>query len=777
MTKRIAIGSLGCVLALATAAGAQSLPMGIPDLCVGPTITAVANGGWSAAATWSPARVPTVGDRVRVPAGRSVTYDRVADDKLACLGIAGLLTFRTTGNTRLKVGTTYVYLGGELRIGTAATPLPSTVRAEFIIGDQALDTGTDPEQYGTGILVFGMVRIAGTPKLTFTRVAPDPAAEPLAGAASLTLSEAPLGWQLGDRIVLPDTRQMMWSDKIWDERRSEELTVAAINGTVVGLTAPLRWDHKGARDLAGHLDFQPHVGNLTRNVVIRSENPNGTRGHLLATHRADVDIRYASFVGLGRTTYLPLDSTTFDGQGRVTHIGTNEIGRYPIHMHHVFGPSTPPANGYQFTLIGNAVDDASKWGIAIHDSSFGLIQDNVVFNSNGACIVTEDGSETQNVFNHNFVLKSYGEGGREGMGREGNGFWFRGADNIVTNNVASTIRSNEFDAAYGYKYFLQYLGNVRTPKFRGADTTVDANVTVQNGNAIPVRKFENNEVYGATESGLTFWWIGTVAESPVANMPESVFKDLKVWHVFNRGVYHYPAQKITVDGLIMRSSRQEAGLNGLCCQLGIDFGDYYGKDITYRHVDIQGRTAGIVGSILTDGSTVTIEDSTLKNQVNFSSPMMSNVSYSAEILRPRHYVLRNVKMATTEEIDRFQPTANITVGYSADPVRAVTLLDDIRVENYQGVPGDSFRVYRVQQAPDYIVPQSMFNGDGTRSLIGAPVAGLTNQQTWDRFQVAVGGAVAPCAITRPDVDGGFTCPLTGGPRTPRAATGPVVVTQ
>jgi hypothetical protein len=32
----------------------------------------------------------------------------------------------------------------------------------------------------------------------------------------------------------------------------------------------------------------PHVGNATRNVVIRSENPAGTRGHTLFTHRADV---------------------------------------------------------------------------------------------------------------------------------------------------------------------------------------------------------------------------------------------------------------------------------------------------------------------------------------------------------------------------------------------------------------------------------------------------------------------------------------------------------
>jgi len=137
------------------------------------------------------------------------------------------------------------------------------------------------------------------------------------------------------------------------------------------LTSALQYDHLGARDLDGVLDFLPHVGNLTRNVVIRSESATGTRGHVLATHMANVDVRYALFKDLGRTTYQPLNTTT------------NLIGRYPVHMHHLAGPMTTPANGFQFTLLGNAVDGGSvetkfKWGIAIHDSHYGSIQDNVV---------------------------------------------------------------------------------------------------------------------------------------------------------------------------------------------------------------------------------------------------------------------------------------------------------------------------------------------------------------------------------------------------------------
>src|SRR5262249_23630203 len=162
-----------------------------------------------------------------------------------------------------------------------------------------------------------------------------------------------------------------------------------VAGSVVTLTTPLAHDHRGARDAAGSLTFLPHVGNLTRSVTIRSANPAGTRGHLLATVRANVDIEYVLLQDLGRTTIQPLDSATFDASGNVTHIGTNQIGRYSLHMHHLTGPTTPQSNGYQFTLIGNAIDSGGfKWGIVVHASHYGLIQQNVVYHAGGAAVMT-----------------------------------------------------------------------------------------------------------------------------------------------------------------------------------------------------------------------------------------------------------------------------------------------------------------------------------------------------------------------------------------------------
>jgi hypothetical protein len=46
-----------------------------------------------------------------------------------------------------------------------------------------------------------------------------------------------------------------------------------------------------------------------------------------------------------------------------------------------------------------------KWGLTIHGSHDGLIKDNIVLNYTGSGIVTEDGSESHNVFDHNFVVQ------------------------------------------------------------------------------------------------------------------------------------------------------------------------------------------------------------------------------------------------------------------------------------------------------------------------------------------------------------------------------------
>jgi hypothetical protein len=750
--------------------GKSGLAHGVPDFCASPTIRSVSSGNWSSPSTWNPSRVPGANDKVVVGAGNNVTYDAVSDAALDCVSVEGGLRFRNDTNTRIKVGNFMVKDGGVLEVGTSAAPVPAGITAEIIIANKPLDTNFDPEQFGTGLIGFGRVYMHGAIKSpTFVRLA----TEPMAGQNTLNLSEVPAGWAVGDRVLIPDTRQLKYAEysnlanfaQAWNAQAQwEERTISAISGSQVTLSQALTYNHKGGRAIDGTLDFLPHVGNLSRTVVVRSENPTGIRGHGLFSQRADVDIRYVAWRNMGRTSTQPLDSTTFNGD-TVTHVGTNQIGKYPIHMHHVMGPTTPPASGYQYVLMGNAIEETTKWGITLHNTHFGLVQQNIVFKSGGSCIMTEDGSESRNVIDRNFAVGSWGSGGRMGEGREGGGFWFRGVDNIVTNNVATNIMSDAVNSAYGYKYFPYFLGNVRIPKTPGADTTDNNQVDIKDGNAMAIRQFDNNEVYGATESGMTFWWIGTAEMTPRVNAPESVFSRLKVWNTHNLGVFVYASNNVTIEGMVQRSDEPNGG--------GIEFSDYFARNFTVRRANIQGRIAGINGTPNTGGSTILIEDSVLINQANLRISMLGTVSASAEELGARRWVVRNSKLTPMNRATS-DPWGEIVLYYNDQPTHAVTRPDEIMIQDHNGVAGDNFQVFYTQQAPTFVVPASIFNSDGSRKVIGAPVAGLTNAQAWSQYQVAVAGSVATCSTTRTTVVNGYTCPWTGtlpgAPRNVRIVT-------
>jgi hypothetical protein len=680
---------------------ATTLPENIPDFSLDisrPGVQSAQSGNWSSASTWQGGQVPTANHVVRILPGHTVTInDTVA--VAYTVAIDGKLAFATTVNTRLQVTNVEVMAGemgmgtpGILELGTAANPIAAGVTAEIVIANSPLGGSVaDVDQFGTGIVVLGKVSMHGSVKMpTFVRLA----IEPRAGNTALTLSEAVSGWKVGDRLVLPDTRHIKESEVIpgsqWINavNQWEERTVQAISadGKTITLNSALTYDHLGARDLNNVLDFLPHVGNLTRNLIIRSESATGTRGHMLAIHMADVDIRYALFKDMGRTTYLPLDNTT------------NHIGRYPIHVHHLSGPMATPANGYQFTLVGNAVDGGSvetkfKWGVTVHGSHYGQIQDNVVYNYNGAAVATEDGSESFNVFDHNFALRGMGEPNdavseaRMAMGTEGVGFWFRGPNNFVRNNVAANYQNSTTEAAYGYAFQFRYLGNIAVPNFKGADTMVASQSTTRDGNNMPILQFENNEAYGAMQGGFTLWWVSSQDPQPYATAQESLIKDLKLWNVYNKAVYMYPSQKITFDGLKIRGN---FNANGRCCGNGVYFADYSSKGIVIRNSDIQGMEEGITAPEAGFGpeANLTVLNSYLRNNSNLDVPMNGSVNGC--------WMAGKLVVAINTRFDvppGRSPDHIAMVGDVASAPLCPSILDEMRVYAYNGVAADNFQVY------------------------------------------------------------------------------------
>ena len=217
----------------------------------------------------------------------------------------------------------------------------SDVTAE-IIADQPIDTTIDAAQIGTGIESLGRVTMHGAVKApTFVRLAE----EPLAGQSTLTLEQPVSGWKAGDHIALPDTRQLRESERLTNYvAQDERLEITSIAGNRITLSSPLKFDHKGARDADGKLEFLPHVGNVSRNVVVRSRRRWDARPHDF--HRTPKSTARVEVLEMGRTRMGVLDNTLFDAQQMVRPARTRLSYAITFTTRSV---RVSPANGYQFT--------------------------------------------------------------------------------------------------------------------------------------------------------------------------------------------------------------------------------------------------------------------------------------------------------------------------------------------------------------------------------------------------------------------------------------------
>jgi hypothetical protein len=739
----------------------------IPNFGAKPTITNVASGNWSNPHTWSLGRLPTTGDIVDIKTGTTVIYDVMSAVSLNTVEVlgGGQLHWRPDINTQIVVGNFVVMPGGDLEVGTVAAPIAANVMANIVIANQAINTATDPSQFGAGLIGLGTVHMAGAAKTPFVTLA----SEPHLGNRTLSLSQVPTGWRVGDELFIPDTQQYYTNPGNGLVPEWEMATIRSISGTTVTLTSPLHFNHLGARDADGTLHFLPDVVNMSRNVMIGSQNPQGTRGYVMFTGRADVDIREVAFCELGRTTVNPLDSTTIDSTGRVTHVGTNEIDRYPMYFRHLDGPVQTPADGYQFTAIGNVIDNGGsavplqKWGLVVHDSNYGLISGNVVQNVGGAGFVTEDGSESYNLFNGNFaaVISAPGKSDEtdilhgNNIGRDGAGFWFRGHNNYVTNNVAA-------DSALGFQYMSYRRGDISVPRFKGANSANAADMRTVNLATLPILQFQGNEAYGAMSRGLDIWEIGSFGEILYA-VPDSTIKDFSAWNFYNSGITVYRTHCLIFDGIVLRGD-----VSNDARSVGINLTSPYRlRDHTITNSDIQGLGTGVLvdtsvvggmqtGSIYkvdlpqTAPGVITVANSLIKCYIGIK---INSEPWAGVLSAPRLTVIQNVHFGSVRYAIAGLHQQFIDMNYSTTGVngggRDLIERDQVRVVNFNGAVGASFNVYYLQQAAGFVMPVAgLITG-----LQGAPVAGMTNQQAWTHYHKAIAGAVSPTTQTRGGVLG------------------------
>lgn len=675
----------------------------ITDLAAHPTITSAGSGLWSAPSTWAQGRIPGTGDIVAVGSSHRVVYDRWSDDVLNAIGVDGVLEFSPSISTRLIVGTLLVRSLGRLAIGTIQSPIPSDVTAELVIADRP---ATDPGQFGTGLIVLGGISLHGASKTpTWTRLA----TEPTAGTTTLQLLNPVTGWRAGDRVVLPDTRQLPIDEgENAPATQTETRTIASISsdGRNITLNSALSFNHRGARNPDGTMVMGPsgqqllaHVGNLSRNVVVRSANPNGTRGHVMITDdQATADIRYAEFRDLGRTTTADVSSS-------------NQGGRYWLHLHHLWGPgrSMPSgmsdaqirswldSNGWQFAIVGNSVAASSgtnfnrRWGITLHDTHFGLVTDNVIYNVAGAGIQTETGNESYNLIARNFMVRIPGTGEQRidedeplNVGNDGTGLWARGPHNWHERNVSA-------DTTFSGNYFSSYyLKELRQPRFPGDDTMHAGTVTRYRR----MLSFSDNEAYGPMAYGLWGAWVlGCCNADGWTEIPITRFA---AWHPYHAVIKWYHNGRTAFRDIVVRGDPAVSATMSIPNAESddqpakvTDFTSYENMELSMERFDARGYVFGIQTPRITGSQTPSLfRDGVLQNYINVRIPGRQETA---------RLLFDNVQFLTFNRpgFTSYPAALAVEMDYQDDETASPS---SVRAEfaAFNKVSGDNFRVYYLE---------------------------------------------------------------------------------
>ncbi len=454
------------------------------------TKTATSSGKWSSSSTWG-GSLPVNNDRILIPNGITVTVDGMIPQEFKSIRIdnGGKLQFATNVNTELRTEYLFSAMTGVLEIGTNSSKIAESVTANIVFAELGGTTNTeDPDRFAPGAVLMGTTTMHGADKTSWTTLQTHPSA----GATQFVLKTTPSGWRVGDKLVVTGTDPITnASISSTDEfKRDEVVTITAISGNTVTFSPALVRDHKAPSQAS---DLDVHVANLSRNIVISSENTSVSsisgdfrkpRGHIMFMHTLNVNLKYVEANNLGRTDKnIILDDWDFVELDRGPTTGTpipnggrNPRGRYSFHFHrggldtsvYPAKPITPlptPAR-----VEGCVVNTDPGWGYVNHSSRVDFVR-NVSYNVFGGAFNTESGNETGS-FIENIAIRtvnsanpimaaprprnsyiSNGEAtlalsdikeGRQDFAFQGDGFWLHGTGVTVQGNVVASCTGHAY---------------------------------------------------------------------------------------------------------------------------------------------------------------------------------------------------------------------------------------------------------------------------------------------------------------------------------------------
>jgi hypothetical protein len=679
------------------------------------------SGRWGDPATWKDGQVPSADSRVVIAQGQTVTLDEILLPAIRTIRVDGLLRFAPDQDSSLRVDTLVVAPGGRLEVGTSEHPVLAEKAAKIVFADVGpIDAAWDPFLLSRGLISHGSVTMAGAKTTPFLPLAK----APRKGDSMLLLSETPLHWKKGDRLLLAGTR-------LSRDGEDEERAILSISGREVGV-APLAYDHRVPKE-----GLAVYVGHLTRNVVLASENTSEIArfGHVMFMHSPDVDLQGVAFVRLGRTDKRkPVDDPKVDPDGRrVPGTGQNPRGRYAVHFHRT-GSNPDRAAARVRDCV---VESGPGWGFLNH-SSFVDFEDNVAYNVNGAAFVTEAGDEIGS-FRHNLAIRSAGSGHDvvartkiQDFAHEGDGFWFQGGGVVVEDNVAAGHRSA------GFIYFTQGLdqeglgvtrfkaSNLKDASWARGEEWVDVG-------EVPVRSFRNNVAFASDVGIIVRFHLGGSKKGGPTHPGASVLEDSVVWNA-RQGVSLRYSSKVTLRNLQLIGDPAEK-----YTQVGA-MGQLEGmRALRFENLRVEGWPVGL--DVRESGDHV-IDGGTYRNRVNIRILTAIEKQRDVDLRGDIRFAALDDGSGQGGEDIRLEAQFGLllqgTTGYR-DP----NLLFVPNIVRYQGK-----QLYFPEQALDYVP----FRKDADRSSKGMGTAagsvpdellGKTNRELFEKYGLAVAGAVCP----------------------------------
>jgi hypothetical protein len=451
-------------------------------------VRSAASGRWSEPTTWQGGAVPGNGARVQIVTGHVVTFDIKTVGAIRSIHVAGTLRFDPERDTRLDVGLIKIQAGDDASESGfdceshVIPPEPGQARAALEIGspDRPISArhtalirltavpGLDPEDCPAIVCCGGRWDVHGSPLAHSWVKLGTPADK---GSVQVTLNEPVAGWRVGDRVIVTATGRIriryntIEPPSVREKHQTEERTIRAIDGTKLTLDAPLEFAHTCVKNRRGE------VANLSRNVIIESADPNGNRGHTMYHRHSAGSISFAEFRHLGKE---------------------GKLGKYSLHFHRV-GDTMRGSS-----VIGTSIwDSANRW-ITIHGTNTLVVHDCVGYQSAGHGFFLEDGTEVENILDHNLAVQAFSGKPLPGQvfpldQNDGAGFWWANSYNAFIGNVAV-----ECDR-YGFRF--------DAPEAAGVELVLPVRLPDGQRKKVDIRtlsflRFDGNEAHAQRRYGL-----------------------------------------------------------------------------------------------------------------------------------------------------------------------------------------------------------------------------------------------------------------------------------